>query len=171
MRPAALLLLLVPALLASPARAQVNAGQAPFFEQVEVNVVNVDVRATDSSGQPVTGLGKGDFEVLEDGKRVSLTNFEAVTGDRASRTATAPLAPVAPGPQAVATTAETLPEEQRLHFVIYIDNFNLQAAHRARILKPLRKLVEEQLAPTDRVMIVTYDQSVHVRLPFTSDRG
>src|SRR5436305_13990720 len=118
MRPAALLLLLVPALLASPARAQVNAGQAPFFEQVEVDVVNVDVRATDASGQPVTGLGKGDFELLEDGRPVSITNFEAVTGDRlaAGQAPSGPAAPDrAPKTGVQATVVPSLPEEQRLH--------------------------------------------------------
>src|SRR5881227_3344346 len=81
---AALLLLLAPlapTLAAAPVRAQVQAGQ-PFLEQVEVEVVNVDVHVTDASGKPVQGLGKGDFELLEDGKPVSITNFAAITGDR-----------------------------------------------------------------------------------------
>jgi len=177
MRPTAawllIFLLLLPALAGSPARAQLNAGETPFLEQVEVDVVNVDVRATDASGQPVTDLGKRDFELLEDGRPVTITNFEAVTGDRLAARQAPPATPDRPAPKATAqgTVVPALPEEQRLHFVIYVDNFNLQATHRARILKPLRKLVEEQLAPTDRVMIVTYDQSVHVRLPFTSDRA
>ena len=49
-----------------------------FGEVMEVNVVNVDVYATDKSGNRVTDLKIGDFQVLEDGKPVEITNFEAV---------------------------------------------------------------------------------------------
>jgi VWFA-related protein len=169
-----LLPLLVLALAAAPLPAQVQAGE-PFLEQVEVEVINVDVRATDASGRPVTDLGKGDFELLEDGKPVAITNFEAVTGDRVAAHeapgASAP-APLAPGTAAAPPpAAPPLAEEQRLHLVIYVDNFNLNPAHRARVFGPLRKFLAERLAPTDRVMLVTYDQGVHVRLPFTSDRA
>jgi len=52
---------------------------ARFWSRSRSTVVNVDVRATDSSDSPVTGLGKGDFELLEDGKPVTITNFEAVS--------------------------------------------------------------------------------------------
>jgi VWFA-related protein len=175
---AALLLLLVPALAtfaAPPLRAQLQAGQAPFLEQVQVDVVNVDVHVTDASGQPVPGLGKGDFEILEDGKPVKITNFEAVTGDRvpARETAAAP-PPSGAVPAATATPAAPAPglaEEQRFHLVVYVDDFNLRPAHRARVLAAIRKLVAQELNPADRVMLVSYDQGVHVRLPFTSDRA
>src|SRR6476620_488926 len=108
-RPRVTLLLPLVTLLATPAgRAQTQAGQAPFLEQVEVEVVNVDVQVTDGSGRPVTGLGKGDFELLEDSKPVKITNFEALTGDRPARTRQEPEAPrkapapIAPGQAAPA---------------------------------------------------------------------
>jgi VWFA-related protein len=176
---AALLLLLALAFSGLPLAAQMNAGASPFLEQVEVEVVNVDVRATDSSGQPVLGLGKGDFELLEDGKPVAITNFAAIAdqraGERPATTAIAvPPAPaIAKTPAGSATTAPApeIPEEQRFHLVVYIDNWNLQPAHRARVLGPLRRFLADKLAATDRVMLVTYDQGLHVRLPFTSDRA
>jgi VWFA-related protein len=171
---AARFVLLLPALAAAPAFGQLQAGSAPLLEQVEVNVVNVDVHVTDSSGKPVSGLGRQDFELLEDGKPVKLTNFDAVTGDRVPVHAAAPSPlPVAPA-NAAARTAAAPPlapvaEEQRLHLVLYVDDFNLSPAHRARVLGPLRKFLAERLAPTDRVMVVSYDQGVRIRQPFTSD--
>jgi VWFA-related protein len=176
-RPRVTLLLPLVALLAAPAgRAQTQAGQAPFLEQVEVEVVNVDVHVTDGSGRPVTGLGKGDFELLEDGKPVRITNFEALAGDRPARARQEPEAPrKAPAPfapgQAAPAPAAGPAEEQRFHLVVYIDDFNLRPAHRAKALSALHKLVDGQLTPVDRVMLVTYDQGVHVRLSFTSDRA
>ncbi len=176
---AALVLLLVPTLAAAPAHGQIQAGSTPLVEQVEVDVVNVDVHVTDAAGKPVQGLGKRDFELLEDGKPIALTNFEAVTGDRVpAREAPVVAVPVPPADFAPETAAAahppaapTLAEDQRLHLVIYVDNFNLNPLNRARVLGPLRKFIAERLAPTDRVMLVSYDQGVHVRQPFTSDRA
>src|SRR5262249_13207975 len=125
------LLLLLLAFAGTPARAQLNAGQTPFLEQVEVEVVNVDVRATDSSGKPLTDLGKGHFEPLEDGKPVAITNFEAVTGDRLPAQPAPPPTPTSPSPKTAGTSTPSPPaplapiapiaEEQRLHLVIYVD--------------------------------------------------
>src|SRR3954471_23180018 len=46
-----------------------------FGEVVDVNVVNVDVYATDKSGRRVSDLRRGDFERWEAGKRGAITNF------------------------------------------------------------------------------------------------
>ncbi|HEX6864506.1 MAG TPA: VWA domain-containing protein, partial [Thermoanaerobaculia bacterium] len=128
---------------------------------MEVNVVNVDVYVTDEKGQPVSGLDKRDFELYEDGKRVEITNFEAV--DRAA-SAGAPAAP-APSPQSEAPAASP----DGLHLVIYVDNFNLHSGNRARAVQQLRQFLLQQLVPGDEVMIATYDLGVNVRLPFTGD--
>src|SRR5579885_1855614 len=143
-------------LAAAPAAAQTQPGPAPFLEQVEVEVVNVDVHVTDRSGRPVLGLAKRDFELLEDGKPVRITNCEALGDDRpaAQQEPRAPAKPPAAG--TAAKTGAPAPagaagpaEEQRFHLVIYIDDFNLRPAHRARALAALRKLVDGQLTPVD----------------------
>ena len=54
-----------------------TAGPSPFGESVEVNIVNVEVFVADKDGKPVSGLRRGDFELREDGKAMSITNFEA----------------------------------------------------------------------------------------------
>jgi VWFA-related protein len=41
----------------------------------ESNLVNVDVLVTDKNGSPITGLGKTNFKVLDDGVPQSVTNF------------------------------------------------------------------------------------------------
>src|SRR6478609_9607512 len=65
-------------LAAVPCRA---AGEPPagesFKESIEVSVVNLDVYVTDKKGQPITGLRKEDFQVLEDGRPVEISNFFA----------------------------------------------------------------------------------------------
>ncbi|HSE42069.1 MAG TPA: VWA domain-containing protein [Acidobacteriota bacterium] len=46
--------------------------------QISVTTVNVWIKATDASGNPVTGLQTSDFEVYEDNKKMAPTCFEEV---------------------------------------------------------------------------------------------
>lgn len=158
------------ALLASPAWAAPPSAQQDdgFGEAVDVNVVNVDVYVTDKSGQPVTGLRKEDFDLFEDGKRVEVTNFEALS----HKAAPAPQA--APSPETPAAAAPAAPPPAAtdpLYLIIYVDNFNIQPAHRARALQQIQKYLDREISPGDRVMVATYDLGLHVRQPFTDDRA
>ncbi len=151
---ALLLVAWTPAFSASPPAAP------SFGAAVEVNVVNVDVYATGKDGHRVNGLDKGDFELLEDGKRVAISNFEVVVAS----------APQAGGvPAGSAPPGATVTLEDPLNLVVYFDDFNIRPAHRARVLKQLTEFLAHQLAPGDRVMLVTEDLGLNVRVPFTSD--
>ena len=148
-----------------------QAAPPQFGELIEVNVVNVDVHVTDRAGRPVTDLRREDFEVLEDGKRVEVTNFQVMTAGVAGvpPMASAPVSAPSSGPAQPAPAAQ-LPAEERLHLIVYVDNFNLEPAHRSRVLKQLRGFLKD-LRPEDLVMMVTNDLGLTVRLPFTGDRA
>ncbi|HEX2251681.1 MAG TPA: VWA domain-containing protein [Thermoanaerobaculia bacterium] len=186
-RPIPICLLLAAALLlAGPLRAQ----QAPadeesprdvFFEAVDVEVVNVEVYVTDREGRRVAGLGRDDFEVLEDGRPVQITNFYAVEGGRRADDddgagdaaepgvdpdAEAGAAPPLPDPR---LPGPPVPEEQRLHLVLYFDNLNLRPFDRNRVIHETRAFLQRTVRPGDRVMLVTADRSLQVRQPFTED--
>ncbi|MEZ5333352.1 MAG: VWA domain-containing protein, partial [Thermoanaerobaculia bacterium] len=75
-------------------------------------------------------------------------------------------AEVAPEPPP--ETEVEIPDEQRLHLVVYIDNFNIRPFNRNRVFRRLREFLNE-LGRDDRVMLVTYDRSLHYRHPFTND--
>jgi VWFA-related protein len=140
--------------------------QEGFGEAVDVNVVNVEVYVTDKSGRPVTGLRREDFELLQDGKRVELTNFEALAPPPALAEPSA--ADTAPAPSAPASA----PAEDPLHLVVYVDNFNIQPAHRTRAVRQIRDFLERESPAESRAMVVTYDMNgLHVRQPFTADRA
>ncbi|HVG10718.1 MAG TPA: VWA domain-containing protein [Thermoanaerobaculia bacterium] len=49
-----------------------------YFEEVEVNLVELFVAVTDRAGDLVRGLTQDDFEVLESGKKQEITKFELV---------------------------------------------------------------------------------------------
>ena len=136
-----------------------------FGATVEVNVVNVEVYATDRDGNRVTDLRKGDFEILEDRKPVEITHFESVTGQGK------PLpggTGIRPAPSSGETGPVTAPEDA-WNLVIFFDNLSLRAASRSRALRQLHEFIDQQLASGDRVMLVTQDLGLHVRQRFTGD--
>jgi VWFA-related protein len=159
---AACFLLLAAAVPALGAKAAAPSPPPPSFGEVmDVNVVNVEVWATDKAGNRINDLRQGDFQLLEDGKPVEISNFETV-GDAAS----SPAAAARPSDTAA---AEAVPPEDAWNLVVYFDNQNLRPASRARALGQLRQFLTTQLRPGDRVMLVTQDLGMNIRLPFTTD--
>jgi VWFA-related protein len=152
-----------------PAGAQLRIGQE-IGDRIEVNTVNVEVSVLDKDGRPVTGLKRGDFELREDGKRVDVANFDAVT-----HKAAAVAGPNAAASTAVPQSAEPAPaaegSPEPASWVLYVDDAFIQPSTRARVLAQLRDFLTQQLAPGDQVMVATYDNSLRIRLPFTKDRS
>ena len=128
-----------------------------FGEAIDVSVVNLDVFVTSKKGKPVEGLTAEDFEVLEDGKPVKISNFYAEKGMGAA-------------PAEAGTPAER-PADQRLRLVIFVDDVNMEPAGRARILGSLDGFLRGELAPGDEVMLVRYNMKLDIRRSFTSDLG
>ena len=176
-----ILLLLVGAI---PSMAQDQTQQEPeaapeegaYIETVDVNIVNVDVFVTDKSGNPITGLTVDDFELYEDGNPIAITNFYAVEDGKRLDLAEGDAQPGQEeerpeDPLALPDRSREadIPSDQRLHLVVYINNFNIRPFNRNRVFRRLREFLNDQLNPGDRVMLVSYDRSIHVRHPFTSD--
>jgi VWFA-related protein len=139
-----------------------------FTEALEVNVVNVDVRVTDSSGKPLTGLRKNDFELFEDGKRVAISNFTSVAGGVSIGPAES-ARPAAPAPVSDTAVSAAPSPEDAWTLVVYVDNFNIHPGNRARAVRQVRDFLSGHLAPGDRVMVVSYELGLKVLLPFTAN--
>ena len=164
----------------SPGLSRALAQQAPpeerpdgevFFDRVEVNVVNVEVFVTDRDGNPVTGLEPKDFELLEDGEPVEITNFLAIQDG-----ALAPEAGEEPEASGIAGSGTgggpprltTVPRDQRLHVVIFLDNMNIDARTRNPVLEQLRGFLRESLGPQDRVMLTSFNGALKIEQGLTS---
>lgn len=143
---------LITSLLLPPSEvmAQTAEEEPTFFESIDVSVVNVEVVVTDKDDKRVTGLTQSDFEVFEDGKRVELSYFYAKEGDAAP--AAAPEATLEEAP-----AAASVPEDQQAYLAIFIDNQNLVAAGRNRVLNSVKEFLQNQLGPRDRVLLATYN--------------
>ena len=114
------LLLFVAPAISSGQTESATSEKDPFFETVDVNVVNVEVFVTDKKGNPIRGLTADDFEILEDRRPVKLTNFYAVEGGSRLRPRTVPEPPDAPPdptptfPAPTVDNESALPDDQRL---------------------------------------------------------
>ena len=158
---------------AAPAASTAKADE-PFVETVNVGVVNVDVYVTDKKGNPVTGLAKNDFQLLENDRPVEITNFYAVNNGKSVTPLTSiETAATAPAPGAPPSPAEMekiqTPEDQRLRLIVYIDNYNLRPFNRNRVMRELRAFIGQNLGKDDLMMLATYDRELHIRHTFTSD--
>jgi len=103
--------------------------QEKFVESIEVRVVNVDVIVTDRAGNPVHGLKRSDFELFENGKPQTITNFYEVRPDE-ELAAHAVAAQKSNEPEPIPP-----PESRARHIVVFIDDYSIEQSTRARVLK------------------------------------
>jgi VWFA-related protein len=134
--------ILLAALVGAPPLAAQEPKASGGSERIDVDVVNVDVYASDKKGAPVTDLTESDFQVLEDGKKVKLTGFSssgAVGGGE-------------------------------LSVVVYVDGTQLAEANRAQALQGIASVLEERMGESGPAVMVTYfDGSMHMEQDFTRD--
>jgi VWFA-related protein len=136
---------------------------APLVEKIEVSVVNVDVTVTDRRGQPVPGLTRNDFEILEDGKLQPISNFYAVENARAR------------GDARPETVPEETPAPASDHFrrkvLVLIDNLNTTPHGRNVALDRLENFVNEHFDDGRYDWsIAMIDKRLHMVLPMTSSK-
>jgi VWFA-related protein len=152
---------LVASVLVWPAAAQ----QSTMFDTVDVTVVNVDVVVTDRQGNPVRGLTREDFIVLDQGKPVELTNFSAIESGRLLLDPDIPQDPLtAPGP---AAEQEQAP---RLDLMILVDNTSIQPQNRKRLIEEVERALDQILKPGDRAMVAANNGEVELMVGLTDDR-
>ncbi len=146
--------------------------EAPFIDQIDVNVVNIDVYVTDKKGNRISNLTIDDFEVFEDRRPVKVTNFYAVK-DGVPVSEEAPVGTIETDDRLVRDLRLepiAVPEDQRLHLIIYLDNNFMKPFSRNKVIREVRRFLSTNIKPEDRTMLVTFERWLHVRHEFTSDR-
>ncbi|HEU5163129.1 MAG TPA: VWA domain-containing protein, partial [Thermoanaerobaculia bacterium] len=156
--------LLLPLSLAAqeqPAQAQSEVPR--LIETVDVRVINIDVVVTDRKGNAITGLTRDDFIIYENGKPQRVSNFyEVVT--RADNPEPQIRTEESPEPR-----APEQPEQLKRKVIIFIDNLSLSPFNRNRVFKAMKEFVNATMRPGDQAMVVTWNRSMKIRLPFTGD--
>src|SRR5437763_3068551 len=144
-----------------------GAMQAQMSEVIEVHVAYVDVVVLDRAGKPITGLTKDDFQLFENGKPQPLTNFYEMR----SQTLTTPseAAPAAAAPAVPA--AEPTAEARKRSIVIFFDSSSIAFFARNKAIDSVQRLMSTLVRDGDDAMIVSWNRSLQVVQPFTSDRA
>jgi VWFA-related protein len=133
---------------------------ATFFEPVQVPLVSIEVVVTDAWGNPVPGLTKDDFEVLEDGQPMEISHFYAAPG------VAAPFGEV--GVEEVDGSPQA--PDQDLYLALYLDDHHIDPELRHATVDHLKEFLQQPLPPGVRAMLVRFDGSLQIRTPFTDDR-
>lgn len=168
----------VPIVVVASTAVSIAASQAPPQHprfRVAVDVVSIDVVVTDRRGDVVRDLTAADFEVLQDGKRQTVTFAEFVpvnpvaapaAGVGASSAVPVPLA-------AGAATAAAPPitrEQVRRTIILVVDDLGLSVEGMNHTRRALRAFVDTGLLPTDLAAIVTTGDSRGMLQSLTNDR-
>lgn len=128
-------------------------------ETIEVAIVNVDVVVTDAKGNRVRGLTKDDFEILENQKPQTITNFAEYASDQIVGEAHA-------GVEAAAQTAQ--PQEKRT-VVIFLEPFRLDPVHVTPFIDGLKDFVRRTIRPGDSISVFEYRRKPVTSVPPTDD--
>ena len=176
---------IVAALAAAPSGAQTSSSttqqpQPPRSSQgllkfrVESDLVLVNVVVRDKQGQPVMGLKKEDFTLLEDGKPQQVSSFDFESLD------TAPLTTGGPAQTSVNEApakpilsrkdAEEALNNKRV-IVLFFDLSSLGPDETQRSVDAARKYVQTKMTAADMIAIVSLASSLRLDQDFTADRS
>lgn len=135
-----------------------------FLDTLDVSLINVEVVAT-RDGRPVTDLTPEDFEILDDGEPVEMTNFYRVEGGRR--------VPAAGGGDGEEPEAGTVAAgaQQRAFVVVLVDHAFISPASRAKVFHELRERLDQLMADGTQVMVLSKRRQIELVQRPTSDRS
>ena len=144
------------------------AGRVPAtLIKVDVNQVLVPVVVTDKHGHSVTGLGPGDFELLEDGELQRLTAF-STENDLSGTTLKGEPAP-APG-RLTAPSSAVIPQgAARRSTIICLDTLNSSFGNLAGVIAALHKLFKKEEGADSEYALVALGRQPMVLRNLTRD--
>jgi VWFA-related protein len=121
--------------------ARIAAGQqAPPSFRSQIDAIEIDAYVADRAGQPVEGLTRDDFEILENGQPQTISSFALVK---------VPMAPAVAGDTPVQTNTDS---NGRL-YVIALGDMSPALALRAK--NQVRQFITDRVAANDLVTIVS----------------
>jgi VWFA-related protein len=150
------------ALLATPVA---MATQSPGYTlRIDSDLVLVHVTARDRRGNPVRDLARGEFLLLEDGRRQSINSvdYEVPRPAEALSAQNVPLLTSGTSPQSELTRGLRL-------VILFFDFTSLQPDQTSRAFRAANSYVKD-ISSLDRVAVVTLGEQLRVRQDFTSDR-
>lgn len=137
--------------------------------RISTTLIQVDVTVTDKKGNAVPDLKPEDFEVFENGKKQTLTNFSFVSVNKLPENSnsnsakinknTIPLPPV-----------KLKTEEVRRTYALVVDDLGLNFGNIYWVRQSLKKFINEQVLEGDLVAIIRTGSGIGALQSFTSDK-
>jgi VWFA-related protein len=150
-------------LIASAAVAQTP---PPLIEKIDVERVIVDARVTNTAGEPILGLQRGDFRVRIDDQTVEIESADWVSESRDVEQ----FEDAAHVPNG--SVAE--PQKRGRLFVIFVQTDFGRAAQRVQGQMSVNAALDQWLAflePEDQTAVFSFDSHLKFRLDFSGDRA
>jgi len=131
-------------------------------ETIQVTLIEVPVTVMTSSGEPVRGLTKANFEIYDQGQKREITHFDMV--DFAARAAQP-----SPGPLPAASMDSGA---ARRNFMLLFDMANSDASSLVRARTAALNFVDQQVQSGDRVAVgtMTFQNGFQLLATFSTDR-
>ncbi len=158
-----------PATASSPA-------QGSYTLKVQSDLVLTDIVVRDRrTGEPVRGLKREDFTILEGGKPQQLVSFDAQDVDQAIRvpgTETVTGRAGAPAATALGASAEQQAANLRNHrlIVLFFDTTSLQPDDLDRVQQAARDYIDKLMQVADLVSVVSLGNTLSLDQDFTADK-
>jgi VWFA-related protein len=146
----------------APFSPQVTTQAAPTI-RVGVDLVRIDATVTDERGRHVPDLGIRDFEVLQDGRRQTISTLAYVPADDLS-----PFTSGGTTPPGVVRSPSA--NEVRRTIAIVVDDLGLSFESTYRVREMLQKFVDREVRPGDLVAILRTGAGMGTLQQFTIDR-
>ena len=128
--------------------------------RLKANLVQLRAVVTDKRGQPVAGLKKEDFELLEE-NRAQEINFFSVEDVGKGLESKKP---------EVVSTLRTPTQNVARTIVLFVDTVHSSFENLPRIKQTLRRFVDEQMTDRDQVALVTSSGTLGLMEQLTNDR-
>ena len=136
----------------------------PTF-RTDINFVRVDVIVTED-GEPVTDLTQADFELLEDGRPVSIEQFRLIRVDGTPRPGDPPPRPIRSRDDEVTEAAR---DDTRV-IAIFLDDYHTRLPNGMSVKRQLAEFLQTQLRPSDMVAVM-YPLTPVSDVSFTRDHA
>lgn len=137
--------------------------------RITTNLVQIDVSVT-KDGKPVTDLQPEDFEIFEDGKPQTITNFSYVSNLPGGARTPAPAAVISKDKfSAPVPPAKINLSDQRRTIALVVDDLGMSFESMSRLRPQIKKFLDT-LLPKDLIAIIRTGGEVGSLQQFTNDR-
>jgi len=159
----------------APQGGQAGSDQGGFVLKANAELVltNVVVRDT-KTGEVVRGLGQGDFQIFENGKKQQISSFDFQSVDMATPLNEATVSGLAAGVNASGGKAAIVarPEDLRNHrlIVMFFDLTSMQPEDLDRCVAAARDFLTNRMQAADLVALVSLGDTLKVDQDFTADK-